>query len=103
MSDTKDTKLEQDFIAVLMSQITKENGVQFKSNFMTKIESLYGNMLQGRDVKEEILSYFPVRKINFDIEWVEPVWIKTFKEPLVEFPQERQGNQYNELIDRTNV
>ena len=91
MSDTKNTKLEQDFIAVLMSQITQENAKQFKSDFMTKIESLYGNMLQGRDVKGDILSYFPVRKNNFDIEWVEPVWIKTFKEPLVEFPQARKG------------
>ena len=75
----------------MMSQLTLRNLMTFKSDFMARIESMFGDMIKGKDAKSELLSYFPLHVNNFQLKWAEPDWIKHFQDPIMEYPKVRKG------------
>ena len=41
-----------------MSELTVGNTISFKSEFMAKIEAMFGNMIRGADNKEDLSQVF---------------------------------------------
>ena len=94
-SDRVNERLEKDLLGVMMSQLTLRNLVTFRSTFIARIESMFGDMIQGKDARAELLSYFPLRVDNFVLKWAEPYWIEDFRGPIMENPKVREGMAIN--------
>ena len=74
-----------------MSKLAIGNTMSFKSEFMAKIETMFGNMIRGADNKEDLLKFFPLRINNFTLQEIEPEWIHNFQRPIIEYPNVRKG------------
>ena len=94
-SDRVNERLEKDLVGVMMSQLTLRNLVTFRSTFIARIESMFGDMIRGKDARAELLSYFPLRVDNFALKWAEPYWIEDFRGPIMEYPKVREGMAIN--------
>ena len=90
-SDRANERLERDLTGVMMSKLTLRNMMTFKTDFIARIESMFGDMIQGKDARAELLSNFPLYVDNFQLQWVEPEWIKSFRDPIMEYPRVREG------------
>ena len=90
-SDRADERIERDLRGVLMSELAMGNTMSFKSEFVAKIETMFGNMIRGADNKEDLYKFFPLRINNFTLQEVEPEWIKNFQRPIIEYPNVRKG------------
>ena len=94
-SDRVNERLEKDLVGVMMSQLTLRNLATFRSTFIARIESMFGDMIRGKDARAELLSYFPLRVDNFALKWAEPYWIEDFRGPIMEYPKVREGMAIN--------
>ena len=74
-----------------MSELAMGNTMSFKSEFVAKIETMFGNMIRGADNKEDLYKFFPLRINNFTLQEVEPEWIKNFQHPIIKYPNVRKG------------
>ena len=94
-SDRVNERLEKDLLGVMMSQLTLRNLATFRSTFIARIESMFGDMIRGKDARAELLSHFPLRVDNFALKWAEPYWIEDFRGPIMENPKVREGMAIN--------